>query len=84
MRYVYEKTDVLDERCYEKFGLSPEILMEHAGMALARSVAKQLKIKKALFICGSGNNGADGMVAARLLHGRYDVTLFCPYALKSL
>ena len=84
MRYVYEKTDVLDERCYEKFGLSPEILMEHAGMALARSVAKQLTCKKkALFICGSGNNGADGMVAARLLHGRYDVTLFCPYALKS-
>lgn len=84
MRYVYEETNSLDERCYKTFGLTPEILMEHAGIALARSVKKKLTCKKsALFVCGMGNNGADGIVAARLLHGAYNVSIYLPYALKS-
>jgi hydroxyethylthiazole kinase-like uncharacterized protein yjeF len=84
MRYVYEKTDILDQRCYDVFKLTPDILMEHAGLALARAVKKRLTCKKkALFICGTGNNGADGMVAARLLHPTYDVALFCPHPPKS-
>ncbi len=84
MQYVYEETAFLDERCHEAFGLSPEILMEHAGLALARAVKKKLTCKKrALFICGVGNNGADGMVAARVLHGAYDVKLYLPCTPKS-
>lgn len=84
MRYVYEQTDFLDQRCYDLFKLTPEILMEHAGLALARAVKKKLTCKKkALFVCGMGNNGADGMVAARLLHAKYDVALYCPFELKS-
>ena len=34
MQYVYDETRTLDERCYTTFGLTPEILMEHAGLAL--------------------------------------------------
>jgi len=84
MQYVYEETASLDERCYETFGLTPEILMEHAGLALARAVKKRLTCKKsALFVCGMGNNGADGIVAARLLHGAYNVSLYLPFELKS-
>jgi len=84
MQYVYEETSSLDERCYKHFDLTPEILMEHAGLALARSVKKKLTCKKsALFVCGMGNNGADGIVAARLLHGTYNVSLYLPYELKS-
>jgi len=84
MQYVYEETTSLDERCYETFGLTPEILMEHAGLALARAVKKRLTCKKsALFVCGMGNNGADGIVAARLLHGAYNVSLYLPFELKS-
>ena len=84
MRYVYETTEFLDERCYTTYAMTPEILMEHAGLALAKAVKKRLSgNKRALFLCGSGNNGADGMVAARLLHGTYDVALYCPLTLKS-
>lgn len=84
MRYIYEETNTLDERCYDTFGLTPEILMEHAGLELARAVKKKLTCKKrALFICGMGNNGADGIVAARILHGAYNVSLFLPFELKS-
>lgn len=84
MHYVYEETGSLDERCYSTFGLTPEILMEHAGTALAQRVKKKLTRKKSvLFVCGMGNNGADGIVAARLLHGAYTVSLYLPYELKS-
>lgn len=84
MHSVYEETRTLDERCYTTFGLTPEILMEHAGLALARSVKKKLTCKKsALFVCGMGNNGADGMVAARLLHGAYQVSIYLPFEPKS-
>lgn len=84
MQYVYEETQTLDERCYTTFGLTPEILMEHAGLALARSVKKKLTCKKsALFVCGMGNNGADGIVAARLLHGAYQVSIYLPFEPKS-
>ena len=84
MHYVFEETKTLDERCYTTFGLTPEILMEHAGFALARSVKKKLTCKKsALFVCGMGNNGADGVVAARLLHGAYQVSIYLPFQPKS-
>lgn len=84
MRFVYEETESLDNRCYETFGLSSEILMEHAGLSLARAVKKKLTCKqKALFVCGVGNNGADGMVAARILYKTCNVALFIPFGVKS-
>ncbi|WP_263833503.1 NAD(P)H-hydrate dehydratase [Sulfurospirillum oryzae] len=84
MQYVYEETDTLDKRCYTTFKLIPEILMEHAGLALSRAVKKKLTCKKsALFVCGMGNNGADGIVAARLLHGTHNVSIYLPFELKS-
>lgn len=84
MHYVYEETNSLDERCYTSFGITSEILMEHAGTALARAVKKKLTRKKsALFVCGMGNNGADGIVAARMLHGAYNVSMYLPFELKS-
>ena len=84
MHPIFEEKNSLDTRCYDTFKLSPEILMEHAGLALAKAVKKKLTCKtKALFICGPGNNGADGIVAARLLYPKYNVSLFLPYTLSS-
>jgi len=84
MHYVYEETHSLDTRCYEHFSLTPEILMEHAALALARAIKKKITCKdKILIICGMGNNGADGLAAARLLHGTYDVSLYVPFEFKS-
>ena len=42
-------------------------LMEHAGWAVARAARLHLRPMRTLVLCGPGNNGGDGYVAARLL-----------------
>ncbi|MEM2795412.1 MAG: NAD(P)H-hydrate dehydratase, partial [Thermofilaceae archaeon] len=51
----------------EYLGVSRLQLMENAGAAVARHVKSRLKGEKILILCGPGNNGGDGMVAARHL-----------------
>lgn len=42
-------------------------LMETAGRAVARAVAERAGSGRVVVVCGKGNNGGDGLVAARLL-----------------
>src|SRR5208282_6113844 len=52
------------------YGLGPAELMERAGAAVARVVEERRPRTGAcnvLVLCGLGNNGGDGLVAARLL-----------------
>jgi ADP-dependent NAD(P)H-hydrate dehydratase / NAD(P)H-hydrate epimerase len=42
-------------------------LMERAGEGLAEVVAKRAPAGRIAIVCGKGNNGGDGLVAARLL-----------------
>ncbi|MFP5351889.1 MAG: NAD(P)H-hydrate dehydratase [Actinomycetota bacterium] len=52
-------------------GTPGEILMERAGRAVARAVIRELGTrygKRVTCVCGKGNNGGDGFVAARVLH----------------
>ena len=42
-------------------------LMENAGQAIARAVRARIRPCRTLVLCGPGNNGGDGYVAARLL-----------------
>src|SRR5688500_2631218 len=51
-------------------GTSAESLMERAGEALAEAVYRFAGPKPALILCGPGNNGGDGYVAARHLKAR--------------
>jgi NAD(P)H-hydrate epimerase len=47
-----------------------EILMERAGEGLANFIEESFPLYPICFICGSGNNGGDGFVAARHLFNR--------------
>lgn len=52
-------------------GTAAEVLMERAGRAVARVVVREAGGrygKKIAVVCGKGNNGGDGFVAARVLH----------------
>ncbi len=48
-------------------GVPARQLMERAGEGLARAVGKHAPAGRIAVICGKGNNGGDGLVAARLL-----------------
>ncbi len=77
MQKLFDEVSSLDKRCYSEFGLSEDILMEHAADGMADFIrAKFPKKSKIIIVCGSGNNGADGMVLARLLVGDYDINVF--------
>jgi len=77
MQKLYDEVARLDKRCYDEFGLSEDILMEHAANGIARFIHQKFtKNSKIIVVCGSGNNGADGITLARLLHGDYDVHIF--------
>jgi NAD(P)H-hydrate epimerase len=50
-------------------GFSPKLLMENAGRAVYEELSKieGFKEKRITFLCGTGNNGGDGFVAAKFL-----------------
>src|ERR1700730_10022286 len=51
-----------------RFGISSLELMEHAGRAVARFILRELPhCRHIVALCGKGNNGGDGLVAARHL-----------------
>lgn len=49
-------------------GTGVDALMERAGAAVAQSVWRFGGGRETLILCGPGNNGGDGYVAARILH----------------
>jgi ADP-dependent NAD(P)H-hydrate dehydratase / NAD(P)H-hydrate epimerase len=61
------------DRASAQRGVSVEALMENAGRAVARStvdLAGGAYGRRAVVVCGKGNNGGDGLVAARALSRR--------------
>ena len=84
MQKIFKEVKSLDKRCYDKFYLSEDVLMEQASTALANEVKANTKEgDRVLFVCGSGNNGADGITAARILVKELDVSVYIPIGVKS-
>ncbi len=76
MRHVTrEEMRTIDRLAVERHGLSVESLMENAGRAVADAVQERTSPAcPVVAVCGGGNNGGDGFVAARLLAERgYEV-----------
>ena len=72
----------MEEKAFS-LGVSSLLLMEHAAMAVVDELEKALgggcQGKSVLFLCGTGNNGGDGLAAARLFcmrGGRAQVWLY--------
>ena len=84
MQKLFDEVNSLDKRCYEKFLLSEDLLMEHAASSMASYIRENhSSYKSILIVCGSGNNGADGITLARLLHTKFDVKLYLFSSVKS-
>jgi hydroxyethylthiazole kinase-like uncharacterized protein yjeF len=71
----------IDAWAIEQRGIPSLELMENAGGALAELTDARVSSGRIAIVCGKGNNGGDGLVAARWLRGRnreVDVLLLGP------
>ncbi|KAK8205000.1 YjeF N-terminal domain-containing protein [Phyllosticta capitalensis] len=77
----------LDKELMSSGAFSIDQLMELAGLSVSQAVYKlhpSSKGKRILVACGPGNNGGDGLVAARHLHHYgYEPTVYFPKQSKN-
>lgn len=67
--YTAEQTRALDRITIDEFEVSGTVLMERAGTVAFDVFRKRWPDAKSLcIVCGTGNNGGDGFVVARLAH----------------
>jgi NAD(P)H-hydrate epimerase len=64
-----EQMRATDRWAIEERGVPSLVLMERAGEGLARLAERMAPAGRIAIACGKGNNGGDGLVAARLLRG---------------
>ena len=69
-----------DRRTIQDIGIASLVLMENAGrqvVAAVESLYPDLADRRIAIVCGKGNTGGDGFVAARTLQQRgFDVSVF--------
>ena len=63
----------VEKEAVERFGIPEIIMIENASRSIAEqahAMVKEKNLPGVSVICGSGNNGGDGMAAARHMHNR--------------
>ncbi|KAI8326034.1 NAD(P)H-hydrate epimerase [Martensiomyces pterosporus] len=80
IKYLGQKiAQSIDVELMSTHGYTIEQLMEIAGLSVAESIAREYPRGKVLLCIGPGNNGGDGLVAARhLWHFGYQPSLYYP------
>lgn len=71
MRYAVKAEEMkqIDLYSIEQIGLPSVVLMERAALTVAFNIENiATKEGKILVVCGTGNNGGDGIAIARILH----------------
>lgn len=80
MRYLVtgEQMKQVDQYTIEQIGIPSLVLMERAALAVFKEAVNHVKQTEPVWVlCGSGNNGADGIAVARMLHiSGYHVLVF--------
>ena len=73
MEYILTADEMknADEYTIRNYHVPSEVLMERAALKfVAAIIHDKFSLKRVLVVCGSGNNGGDGLAIARLLHER--------------
>jgi len=73
------EAQAFDQKAQEELRIPSLILMENAGRSAAEEAIKNFKGsgQRVAVICGTGNNGGDGLVAARqLLNAGFSVDIY--------
>ena len=84
MQKVFKSCEKLDKKCYQSYGLTEDILMEHAAVGMEQYIRLHYpEGSSVLIVAGLGNNGADGIALARLLYHDYEVKLHLPFGVKT-
>ncbi len=90
MRYLVNGREMkaIDMRSIHDYGIPSLVLMERAALEVANKAERLIELRKPCVtshkgvvwsVCGLGNNGADGVAAARILHLRgYAVMIILP------
>lgn len=63
-----EEMRFIDNTTIERYGIPSLVLMERAGLSVSARIKGLSNKKRILVLCGGGNNGGDGLVAARDLY----------------
>ncbi len=79
MKYLVNGTEIKkwEKQAMENYKLPSLLLMERAALAVVEELTNgSYDLSKILIACGTGNNGGDGLAAARLLkNDGYDVSV---------